>query len=104
MKHFSSFLMLTSVFLSGYNAFEIEDHLQKIHDLTTNSAILNCQQQDYTVIPVPLTTSKYKSWQEKAKMAANLIEETQSIRHRKLIESSIRHLLGKNSIIQEVEF
>lgn len=101
--HFSFFLVFTSVFLYGYNALETEDHLQRIHDLTTNAAILTCQQQKYTTIPIFLDTSEYRPWEEKIKLAASLIEETQSIGHQKLIESTLRHLLSGNNIIQEVE-
>ena len=50
-----------------------------------------------------ISTSEYETWREKAKLAANLIEETQSLNHKKLVQSSLRHLLSKNSIIQEVD-
>jgi len=104
MKHFLfSVLMFNSVFLNGYNALlqTSQDYLQQINDLTTNAAVKNCQQQKYTVIPVAISTSEFETWREKAKLAAKLIEETQSLNHKKLVQSSLRHLLSKNSIIQE---
>jgi len=106
MKHFLfSVLMFNSVFLNGYNALlqTSQDYLQQINDLTTNAAVKNCQQQKYTVIPVAISTSEFETWREKAKLAAKLIEETQSLNHKKLVQSSLRHLLSKNSIIQEVD-
>ena len=57
----------------------------------------------YRVIPVAISTSEFETWREKAKLAAKLIEETQSLNHKKLVQSSLRHLLSKNSIIQEVD-
>ena len=50
-----------------------------------------------------ISTSEFETWREKAKLAAKLIEETQSLNHKKLVQSSLRHLLSKNSIIQEVD-
>jgi len=101
--HFPFFILVfTSVFLSKSNALEIEEHLQKIHDLSTNSELLTCQHQKYTIVPISLDTEEYRAWEQKAQLAATLIEETQSIGHQKLIESTLRHLLSQNTIIQEV--
>ena len=56
----------------------------------------------FRIVPISLDTEEYRAWEQKAQLAATLIEETQSIGHQKLIESTLRHLLSQNTIVQEV--
>ena len=58
----------------------------------------------FRIVPISLDTEEYRAWEQKAQLAATLIEETQSIGHQKLIESTLRHLLSQNTIVQEVYY
>ena len=53
-------------------------------------------------MPIPIPTSNYKSEEEKAELAANLIEDTKGIGNYELIHSSLRHLLKEATIVDEV--
>ena len=54
------------------------------------------------LVPIPLPTNNYKSEEEKAELAANLIEDTKGIRKYDLIHSSLLHLLKEATIVDEV--
>lgn len=53
-------------------------------------------------MPVPVSTKSFKSSEEKAELASNLIEDTKSIGNHQFIYSSLRHLLREEFIIDEV--
>ena len=58
----------------------------------------------YRLVPIPIPTSNYKSEEEKAELAANLIQDTKGIGNYELIHSSLKHLLKDTTLVDEVHF
>lgn len=57
----------------------------------------------FRLLPIPISTTVYKSEEEKATLAANLIEDTKSIGNQQFTFSTLRHLLKEESVIDEVQ-
>jgi len=100
----STSYLLFLVFLQGHHAFQVsrDAQLDQIHQITTNEAAVGCVENQYELVPIPIPTTNYKSEQEKAELAANLIEDTKGIGNYELIHSSLRHLLKEANIVDEV--
>jgi len=100
----SYLLLFLLVFLHGHHAFQISPgaQLDKIHQITTNEAAVGCVENQYELVPIPIPTNNYKSEEEKAELAANLIEDTKGIGNYELIHSSLRHLLKEETVVDEV--
>jgi len=98
--------LLFLVFLHGHHAFQISPgaQLDKIHEITTNEAAAACVENQYELVPIPIPTSNYKSEEEKAELAANLIQDTKGIGNYELIHSSLKHLLKDTTLVDEVHF
>lgn len=107
MHSFSSkILLFFLVFLTlckRPNAFQVskQGQLDQIHQITTNEAGIGCIDKQYELVPVPVSTKSFKSSEEKAELASNLIEDTKSIGNHQFIYSSLRHLLREEFIIDE---
>ena len=56
----------------------------------------------YRLVPIPIPTSNYKSEEQKAELAANLIQDTKGIGNYELIHSSLKHLLKDTTLVDEV--
>jgi len=95
--------LLFLVFLHGHHAFQISPgaQLDKIHEITTNEAAAACVENQYELVPIPIPTSNYKSEEQKAELAANLIQDTKGIGNYELIHSSLKHLLKDTTLVDE---
>ena len=56
----------------------------------------------YRLVPIPIPTSNYKSEEQLAELAANLIQDTKGIGNYELIHSSLKHLLKDTTLVDEV--
>ena len=53
-------------------------------------------------MPIQIPTSTYTSVEDRAELAARLIEDTHGLGNQELIESSLRQLLKKDANVHEV--